>query len=530
MLKAVKYTTPLYLIFISYTLGIVFNIGYLFSNEYFLFGLISVCVLLLSLFSYFLKRGIISGFYCAVIFFLLGSLRANIEELHNRKGHYTNLLTNNEVYNQNLPYLFEVISPPIEKPKTYKIDAKLKAIYLSTFDSAFWEETYGDVILYIHKDSNSQKIRVGELIEAKFSLKEIENSENSLFDYKQFLNRKQIYAQGYIPAYTWESIYKKAVPWNVKFIEDAKGRFKELALSDRVYSISMALLLGDRNALDDDLMQTYRNVGLIHILCVSGMHLGVFAYMVLLMFSFLRVKTWQIHLKFIIVCLTIWLYAYLTGMSTSVLRAAFMFSFVFYGKSYRHGLSTYRSLVVSALILLIINPNWIYDIGFQLSYAAVLSIVVFNPFIKKMYKPENKIVLFVWDLVTVSISAQLLTYPLILYYFGQFPIYFLLSNIFVTPFAGLALPLSIIVCALLFINFTLAKIVSYLLEFSINMMNLFADFVESLPSSVVNIKITILLCILIYLFNIFFFFAVVKQNKYCVHALGLALIFIIWLF
>ena len=215
--------------------------------------------------------------------------------------------------------------------------------------------------------------------------------------------------------------------------------FENQGISGRNFAVVTALVLGMDDYLDNDTRKEFSSAGAIHILCVSGLHVGVI-YMVLnALLFFLKRNKYARALRSLILLIGIWFYAMLTGLAPAVLRAATMFSFVIIGTGIKRKAGVFNSLTVSAFILLLFNPFLIYNVGFQLSYAAVIAIVAIQPTIYQIWQPKNKIADNIWGITTVSVAAQLGTAPLGLFYFHQFPNYFIITNLIAIPLATLIL-------------------------------------------------------------------------------------------
>ena len=223
-------------------------------------------------------------------------------------------------------------------------------------------------------------------------------------------------------------ILKEEVHWNMD--EDVQG-------------VIAAMTLGDKSLLDKDVKNTYRKVGVAHVLALSGLHLMII-YAVITM----AIGWWRyMLLKQVITILSIWAFAFMVGLSPSVVRSAVMISiYALLSLGYREKMSV-NTLAFTAIVMLVVNPHSLYDVGFQLSFAAVLSILVLNPLFSKVIPlhvlQKHRWLRFWWGLTTVSISAQVGTAPLVAYYFGTFSTYFLLSNYIVVPMATVVLYLTL---------------------------------------------------------------------------------------
>ncbi len=221
-------------------------------------------------------------------------------------------------------------------------------------------------------------------------------------------------------------------------------RYRQWGLTDEVYGVVAAMTLGEKSQLDRGLKDTYSQVGAAHILALSGLHLMIIYSVISLFMVWRRFR----FLSQIVIILAIWAFAFLVGMSPSVVRSAFMISiYALLSLGYRERMSV-NTLAFVAIVMLLCNPQSLFDIGFQLSFMAVLAILLFNPLFAKMIPlhvlQRHRLLNGLWGMTTVSLSAQLGTAPLIVYYFGRFPTYFLLSNYVVIPLATAILYLTVL--------------------------------------------------------------------------------------
>jgi competence protein ComEC len=256
--------------------------------------------------------------------------------------------------------------------------------------------------------------------------------------------------------------------------------------------------LGQKEYLDKDVLRSYSSAGAMHVLAVSGLHVGI--VMLILAFFLAPLKKIQKGKIIYLICLLtgIWFYALITGLSPSVLRASVMFSFIIFGKELQRETSIYQSIMVSAFLLILIEPYIIFQVGFQLSYLAVLGIVYLQPKIGNLIYIKNFILYKAWQITAVSIAAQIATFPLGLYYFHQFPNFFMLSNLIVIPAAFLLLILGVSYFVLHLIPL-LSDVILFLFDKMLTVLNWGVEFVQALPYSIVwGISIAWFEVILIY--------------------------------
>ncbi|NCA80169.1 MAG: ComEC family competence protein, partial [Sphingobacteriia bacterium] len=423
-------------------------------------------------------------------------------------------------------YEFEIVDAPVQKTKSIKIIAQI--ININDTNPYHYNEK---VMLYLKRDSLSDKLQYGHRFYAGTKLSEVSASLNPHeFNYKSFLNRKGIRYQSYISSEFWS-----------KSAETKGNILQHYALSIRNYFLKIfqskemdvhemgvitAILLGYDEVLDPELAKHYTGAGVSHILCVSGMHVGILFLLLNLILGFLDKRKHGKVIKSIILLLFVWFYALITGLSPSVMRAATMFTFVIVGNGFKRNVSIYNSLLGSMMFLLLINPNVLFEVGFQLSYLAVFSIVWLQKPLYNVWRPKNKALDYFWQLISVSIAAQALTTPITLYYFHQFPNYFILSNIVTPVLSSVVMYLGIALISFSFIPF-LSDLIATLLVWSIKLMNFLVISIHELPGSVsYHIDVDFISMILLYLamFSLLLML-LMKQKKWLLPSLMLWILF-----
>ena len=315
-------------------------------------------------------------------------------------------------------YRIELSAAPIEKAKSYlcKVDV------VQYFDSTGWVTTRGKAILYLQKDSAASKLLFGDrlMLEAKFSPPERALNPDG-FDYAAYLKRQGVGAVCYVPSGSWR-VTDRDMAFSIQRQADICRNYllniyREFHIEGDEFAVLAALTLGYTDALQPDLRASYSATGAMHILSVSGMHVGVVYVVMAFLLSFLNKNQRQKVIKTIFISLFLWGYAFLSGLSPAVVRATLMFSFVAIATCFERKSQIYNTIFMSAFFMLLYNPNFLFDVGFQLSYSAVLSIIFFQPIIGRLYIANNKYSKAVWDLFSVSLAAQLGTMPFTLYYF-----------------------------------------------------------------------------------------------------------------
>ena len=253
------------------------------------------------------------------------------------------------------------------------------------------------------------------------------------FNYKRYMERKGVYGRTEVVAF---SVVKNNTTGFMGSI--ARTRSHLAIVIDKHFNqessaLLKTLLLGKRTDLDNEVYQHYVDAGAVHILAISGLHVGIITAILLLLLQKMPNLGFYRPLRYFILLAGLWTFAFIAGASPSVLRATVMFSFVGLSTLIRRKQGRFDALMLSMLFLLLINPYYLYDVGFQLSYAAVFSIMKFYPVMRKWWQPENKYLQWIWSLFLVGLSAQIVVLPISLYYFHQFPILFFVSNLIVVP-------------------------------------------------------------------------------------------------
>lgn len=237
-------------------------------------------------------------------------------------------------------------------------------------------------------------------------------------------------------------------------------RFAEAGLTDDAYAIVAAMVLGDKSALSRDIKDTYSITGASHVLALSGLHLGI----IYVLLSILVVgRRWRFITQILII-LSIWAFVFLVGMPTSVIRAAVMLTvYALLALGYRNKMSV-NTLAFTAIVMLLFQPSALFTVSFQLSFMAVLSILLFVPLFERAFSAEylmtHRCMKWLWGMVAVSCSAQMGVAPLLAYYFGRFSSWFLLTNFIVIPAAMLILYLSLLVLLIPQLAFLLVQVVN----------------------------------------------------------------------
>jgi len=372
------------------------------------------------------------------------------------------------------------------------------------------------VLIYFNPSTNIQLLNAGTIIQLHKKPLPISNTSNpGGFNFKEYAASQKIHHQVYLTPADFTIISKSNL--SVSLLSMTKQYvlrvLEKYMLTPRERSVAEALLIGYKKNLDKELMTAYSNTGVIHIIAISGLHLGmIYALLLWLLKPLNRFKKMQ-WLKRGIILLIIWGFTLLTGAGASVLRAAVMFSFLLLAAQQNRPNYMINTLAASAFCLLLYRPLFLWDIGFQLSYAAVLGIVLFAKPIEKWMYIENKILRHCWQLCSVTIAAQLLTLPLLVYYFNSFPNLFLFTNFIAVPISGCILYL--LIGLLLFAPFDfVAKPVGVITEWLIVQLNDFIQNSASLPFALTEyIQVSLLQTICLYACIVSWAVYLIQKNR-----------------
>ena len=458
------------------------------------------------------KLSALSGLAVTLLFIALGGLLSWYKNIQHDKNWF------GKKYKYENALIVTLIENPVEKTKSYKANASVN--YILENDSCI--KTKGTIILYFKKDSTLSTLEYGSQLIITKPLQEIKNSGNpGGFDYKRYSLFQGITHQVYLKQDEFEILSTINKNFVQQFLN--KSRTKVLSIlrknikGEKELGLAEALLIGYKDDLDKTLVQSYSNTGVVHVIAISGLHLGLIYWLLILLFKPLQKRKinsiaigW---LRPIFILTGLWLFSLLAGAQPSVLRSAVMFTCIVLGDSFARRSSIYNTLALSALLLLCTNPYWLWDVGFQLSYAAVLSIVIFMQPIYNLFYTKNKILDLILKLNAVTIAAQILTVPLSIYHFHQFPNYFLLTNFLAVPLSSLIVLGEILLCVVSFIP-VIAIFIGKILSLLIWIMNSYIERIEILPFSLLDgLQISILQTILLFGVAAGFGFWLMEKSK-----------------
>lgn len=439
--------------------------------------------------------------------FLVGANRFHHSDDRNKKDFVENVLK--EEVNGDHYLLLRITEPPSPTKNWIRCKSEL----LQADDTL----CSGKIMLYVEKSEASSQLQYGDLIYAHTNLLNIPGPKNpDEFDYRNYLCHENIFYQSFVKTGNWKlTDHQPLVLFEgIYSIRNyCSNVLENSGLSGNNLSVAQALLLGDKTWVSDELMQSYATSGALHILAVSGLHVGII--MLILGFVLNPLKRLR-HGKilFVFSVLTgIWFYAVITGLSPSVLRSAVMFSFVIIGQQLQRDTSVYQSLMISATVLILADPHFLFKPGFLLSYSAVVGIVYFYPLIYKRFYFRHYLGDKIWQITSVSLAAQLATLPLSLYLFSQFPNYFILTNLWVIPLSFVILITGIAYLATSAIP-VLSDVLAFLLNHEIEFLNKGVSLIESLPfSSTTQVDLRWYESLFLYVILVFFSWSIGTKSR-----------------
>ncbi|MEP0214787.1 MAG: ComEC/Rec2 family competence protein [Cellulophaga sp.] len=388
------------------------------------------------------KRALSFGIFAILSVIFLGVFTASLATPKNNKLHYSNKDFANT-------HLWHIKISEVLKSNTYNHK------YIATLINLDDTKTKGVFLINLPKDSTNTTFLVDDELAVYSELKNINKPLNPhQFNYAAYLEDLGVYHKIDI-----KKNYKQLLSTNktIKGIAASvrtkiTNKLNNAGFGSEELSIIKALLLGERNTIQAETLDAYKNAGAIHILALSGLHIGILLLILQFIFSPLEYLPKGKTIKLVVIVIFLWSFALLAGLSSSLVRAVTMFTFVAYAMYLNRPTSSFNIVALSLFFILLLQPNLLFSVGLQMSYAAVFSIILFNPIFQKLLQPKYYITNKLWQLLTVSLAAQLGVLPISLYYFHQFPGLFFITNLAIIPFLGIILSTGILVLVLALCN------------------------------------------------------------------------------
>ena len=453
----------------------------------------------------FLKHNTLLGICFIAAGILAGYVRASGQEFSSVRSDIR--LENDET----LAYVVEMRTEPRSKGQWKRSESAL----VSRLTVQGWMPASGGIMLYLPTESD---LRAGERIIIQGKPLPVQISRNPYeFDYRKYLARRNVHFQAFVQ---YNEYVKLANP-SVTGTAARMARLRQLAsevlyrytTEPRQYQVAKAMILGDRSALEPELLEIYKNAGALHVMAVSGLHVGIIYLLLRVLFGAMqRHRIWRM-VYYLLVLTCLWAYVALTGMSPSAQRAGLMFSMILTAQVFGRKSGVFNALGAAALLMMWIDPGIIYSAGFQFSFLAVLAILLLYTPLSRIWNPPNRLTAYLWGLLCLSVSAQIGTFPLTIYYFNQFPTYFFLSNLIVVPAAALAIPLGLLLMPLSIIPIA-AIAAGWLLNMVLAWVNGLLGLLDALPlTSIQMIYLRPEWTILLYLIIAALSVAIINKSK-----------------
>ena len=421
------------------------------------------------------------GAVMAGFLFIAGYVLTQVRAAEMQKDYFRNYETGASYY------VARIYDEPVERTNSIRATLSLEYQFGDSLPS---RPVTGKVMAYFSTSDTAFALRYGDLIAIPAPIREVTPPLNpEEFDYRAYLMRKGITGQIYLKETDWIDLQvNNANPlyaFSYRFRDILLASLHRSGLNDDEFGVASAILLGYDDKLAEEVRKNYVAAGSMHILCVSGMHVGIIYLLANFLLGFLNRKKWQKSLKQVLLLALIWFYALIAGLSPSILRASMMITFVIIGEMIHRKGFAINSIAASAFILLCINPYNLFEIGFLLSYSAVIGIVVLQRPIYHLIYVKNKLLDRVWEITAVAIAAQIATIPFTLFYFNQFTTYFWLSNLLMTPISFIVIISGMILLLVSWIPFV-NVLVGYLVWGAVYVMNAIVSWIERLPFSIVK--------------------------------------------
>lgn len=335
-------------------------------------------------------------------------------------------------------FIARITGAPAEKERTYKLPIQVTG----AMEGKHYSPACGNAFIYVYKDEDSAKWHEGDELLIPNNWTPIKNSGNPFeFDYATYCARNNIYYQQFLPSNDIV-LYKSGSIADLSFAKRVhiwcNEQLKKYVPGKASLGLIQAMLVGDEDNLDKDLRQSYAETGIIHIVAISGSHLTIFFFVIAFLLGWIRNRKYH-WVKYIVAIPLIWFYVLMAGAPPSAVRSALMFSLLGIGFAFEKNTNTLNQLFATAFMLLCAQPMWLFSVGFQLSFLAVLSIVLFYKPIYKLYSPVYRVTKALCAAICASLAAEILVAPLVIYYFHIFPLLFVIANVAAYLFAGIIL-------------------------------------------------------------------------------------------
>ena len=412
-------------------------------------------------------------------------------------------------------YEAQLLEVPLHKGTSTKVLANVVDVDSGIAANA---RTHGEAYLYLPRSVEADALEVGDVIRFRSEIRLPANAGNPAeFDLCGYYYIKGVTGSAFVWGNDWERVGKGDMTLAMRALavrEKMVDRYRSLGFEEDDLSLLSALTIGEKRDFPQELKESYAAAGASHVLALSGLHLGIL-YLLLTMLLPLRGRAiWKILLRETVIVVALWSFAYIAGLSASVVRSAILFSLMSLGRCLRQDSSSVSSLAFAAIAMLLFSPHLLFDVSFQLSFSAVLAILLLTPHLQRLLKTDDHGVLYryVANLFILTFAAQIGTLPFVWYHFGAFPLYSLLTNIFVVPLAFVIIALTLLMLITSFIS-PLRLLFTVLLQYITGVMNDGIAWVASLPGASLSLpSITAWEALLVALFIVALSYAFINRK------------------
>lgn len=495
--------SPLFIPTMSYLLGILIGSRYLIDFKY-LFNIVVLIIPITFLIirKFYIKRGILTEILLPVLLYssLLFAGWINV----GMSGFLKMIPENSKIASLELfKTKCKITGDIVEKVRSIQAEATLI-------------EYNEKMLLYIDKKIGIGSIGIGDTLECWIKPQKIENYPGSGFNYARFMAKKGIYCTSYIKSK--DLIIKKlrTPTFRERIILIREWYIKSIVKDNKSQesAILVSLTIGDKSHLNREIKEAFSKAGTMHLMAVSGLHVSFIYAFVSVLFSFFGKGRKGRIMKFIILSFFIWGYTALVGFSPSITRASIMATVFELSLITERSSNSLNALSLSALIIATINPQALFELGFQLSFSAILSIIFIYPSLNKMMVSGHWLLKYIWNILSMSIACQIGTSLITIYNFKVLPLYFLFTNVIAIPLCGIILYIAIIHAFAMSVGFHedfIMKILQILIKFLGWIMNR----VESLPHATIKCSLNDLESglVLFFLVVIFFYMPGILQKS-----------------
>ncbi|KXK39217.1 MAG: ComEC/Rec2 family competence protein [Saprospiraceae bacterium] len=424
-------------------------------------------------------KPIISGIFILTVVFLTGMIRTQLA---------ASRLDQSIISGDTYKYISGTIIEHLKSQNTIRFQIRSSMLVNDSMQIPVDNQL---IISFKINDSIAQRYKRGDIIYIKTKLKNVKRNTNpDAFDYSKYLKYKGILQMGFVLPGDHHLIKSGGLHF-FQQLASSSAYYAEKVIHQYIHdeqaiSIAEALLIGKKINIRPEVYKSYADTGAVHVLSVSGMHVAIFIAIFIYLFGL-----WKSHnltigiIKVSCLLIIVWFYVFLTGMSPSVFRAGMMVSFYILGKELFRKASTYNILSITAILMLMYDPYYLFQVSFQLSFISLLSILYFQPIIEKWWYPDNKILKFTWTMVNVSLAAQILIFPFSIYIFHQMPLSFALSSILAIPLVSVVIYLGTLMIILSSLP-PVAQFLGWIIEYCIVIMNAGIEWISYLPGSVIQ--------------------------------------------